>query len=63
MTPRGGYPPLLTPERYKRAVAHIWCDYGKASRDLGFHTTPLRVSLEATIRWLVDEHLLGDTPA
>jgi nucleoside-diphosphate-sugar epimerase len=55
-----GKEPFLTPERYKRAVAHIWCNYDKAVRDLGLKTTPLRVMLEATINWLHDEHLIED---
>ena len=55
-----GKEPFLTPERYKRAVAHIWCNYDKAARDLGLKTTPLRVMLEATIHWLQDEHLIED---
>ena len=55
-----GKEPFLTVERYSRAVAHISCRYDKAVRDLGFKTTPLRVALEATIRWLTDEHLLVD---
>jgi nucleoside-diphosphate-sugar epimerase len=50
--------PSLTVERYKRAVAHISCNFDKATRDLGFKVTPLRVTLQATIRWLTDEHLL-----
>jgi dihydroflavonol-4-reductase len=53
-----GKEPSLTVERYKRAVAHISCNFDKAKRDLGFKVTPLRVTLEATIRWLTDEHLL-----
>jgi nucleoside-diphosphate-sugar epimerase len=56
-----GKEPTLTIERYKRAVAHISCNSDKAARDLGFKVTPLRVTLEATIRWLTDEHLLGET--
>jgi dihydroflavonol-4-reductase len=53
-----GKEPTLTVERYKRAVAHISCNFEKATRDLGFKVTPLRATLEATIRWLTDEHLL-----
>jgi nucleoside-diphosphate-sugar epimerase len=53
-----GKEPSLTVERYKRAVAHISCNFDKATRDLGFKVTPLRVTLQATIRWLTDEHLL-----
>ena len=54
-----GKPPALTPEQYKRAVAHIYCNDEKARRDLGFKRTPLREMLGATIRWLEDEHLLA----
>jgi nucleoside-diphosphate-sugar epimerase len=55
-----GKEPSLTVERYKRAVAHISCNFDKATRDLGFKVTPLRVTLQATIRWLTDEHLLAE---
>ena len=55
-----GKEPFLTVERYSRAVGHISCRYDKAVRDLGFKTTPLRVTLEATIRWLTVEHLLAE---
>ena len=53
-----GKEPTLTVERYKRAVAHISCNFDKAARDLGFKVTPLPVTLQATIRWLTSEHLL-----
>ena len=53
-----GKEPSLTVERYKRAVAHISCNFDKAARDLGFKVTPLRVTLQATIRWLTGEHFL-----
>jgi nucleoside-diphosphate-sugar epimerase len=55
-----GKEPSLTVERYKRAVAHISCNFDKATRDLGFKVTPLKVTLQATIRWLTDEHLLEE---
>jgi nucleoside-diphosphate-sugar epimerase len=53
-----GKEPALTAQRYKRAVGHILCSSEKAIRDLGFKVTPLRVTLQATIQWLNDEHLL-----
>jgi hypothetical protein len=53
-----GKEPALTAQRYKRAVGHISCSSEKAIRDLGFKITPLRVTLQASIRWLTDEHLL-----
>lgn len=54
-----GREPFLTPERYKRAVAHISCNFGKAVRDLGYRTTPLRTTLRDTLDWLRSEKLLG----
>jgi nucleoside-diphosphate-sugar epimerase len=53
-----GKEPFLTIERYRRAVGHISCNFDKATRDLGFTVTPLRETLEATVRWLTDERLL-----
>ena len=59
-----GKEPFVTPERYKRAVAHIFCNDDKARRILGYGHTPLAVMLQATIDWLNDERLLqGASPA
>jgi dihydroflavonol-4-reductase len=53
-----GKEPLLTPEKYRRAVAHIFCDYRKASTVLGYRVSPLNVMIQDTLTWLQNEHLL-----
>jgi nucleoside-diphosphate-sugar epimerase len=55
-------PPLLTPERYARAVGAVVCNDAKAVRDLGYRRSSLRQMIEDTYRWLEREHLL-DEPA
>jgi nucleoside-diphosphate-sugar epimerase len=59
-----GKEPFVTPERYKRAIAHIFCNDDKARRVLGYGHTPLTAMLQATIDWLIEERLLqGASPA
>lgn len=53
-----GQEPMLTPEKYNRAVAYIRCDYSKASAELGYRTSPLSVMLKDTFTWLKSENLL-----
>ena len=47
-----GKEPLLTPEKYNRAVAYIRCDYSKASAVLGYRTSPLSVMIKDSLTWL-----------
>jgi dihydroflavonol-4-reductase len=56
-----GEEPLLTPEKYSRAVAHIYCDFSKATSVLGYRTSPLNVMIKDTLTWLKTENLLGST--
>jgi nucleoside-diphosphate-sugar epimerase len=44
--------PLLTPERFQRAVAFIGCRDDKARRELGYRHTPLAETLADTLRWV-----------
>jgi dihydroflavonol-4-reductase len=53
-----GKEPMLTPEKYNRAVSRIHCDYSKASAQLGYRTSPLRVMIEDLFAWLENENLL-----
>lgn len=53
-----GKEPLLTPEKYNRAVAHICCDYSKASAVLGYRTSPLGLMIKDSFAWLREENLL-----
>jgi len=53
-----GKEPILTPEKYNRAVAYIRCDYSKASAVLGYRTSPLSVMLKDSFTWLKSENLL-----
>ena len=53
-----GQEPMLTPEKYNRAVAYIRCDYSKASAVLGYRTSPLSVMLNDSFLWLKSENLL-----
>jgi len=53
-----GKEPLLTPEKYTRAVAYIHCDYSKASAVLGYRTSPLSVMIKDSFTWLKSENLL-----
>ena len=47
-----GKEPMLTPEKYRRAVGTIICDCTKAVRELGYRTSPLSSMLADTIAWL-----------
>ena len=53
-----GSEPVLTPERYRRAVGELRCNDQHAQTELGYRHTPLRAMLVATIEWLRDERLL-----
>lgn len=53
-----GKEPMLTPEKYSRAVAYIRCDYSKASAVLDYRTSPLHVMISDTLTWLKSENLL-----
>ncbi len=53
-----GKEPVLTPEKYNRAVSHIRCDYSKATDVLGYHTSPLSVMIKDSVAWLQSEDLL-----
>jgi nucleoside-diphosphate-sugar epimerase len=53
-----GKEPMLTPEKYNRAVSRIHCDYSTASAQLGYLTSPLRVMIEDLFAWLENENLL-----
>ncbi len=53
-----GKEPVLTPEKYSRAVAYIRCDYSKASSALGYRTSPLSVMIKDSLAWLQSEDLL-----
>jgi dihydroflavonol-4-reductase len=53
-----GKEPLLTEEKYKRAVGYIRCDFNKAKRTLGYRTTSLDVMIKDSYGWLKSENLL-----
>ena len=53
-----GKEPMLTPEKYNRAVARIHCDYSKASAVLGYRTSPLHVMIKDLFAWLENENPL-----
>lgn len=53
-----GREPMLTPEKYSRAASHIYCDFAKATAQLGYRTTPLQVMVEDTVSWLKKENLI-----
>ncbi|MBN2006686.1 MAG: NAD-dependent epimerase/dehydratase family protein [Anaerolineae bacterium] len=53
-----GKEPMLTPEKYNRAVSYIRCDYSKATSVLGYRTSPLRVMIADSVAWLQREALL-----
>ncbi len=53
-----GKEPMLTPEKYNRAVAHTHCDYSKAAAVLGYRTSPLSVMIKDLFAWLENENLL-----
>jgi dihydroflavonol-4-reductase len=53
-----GQEPILTPEKYNRAVAYIACDYRKAAASLGYHTSPLSDMIRDALNWLKKEDLL-----
>jgi dihydroflavonol-4-reductase len=53
-----GREPLLTPEKYNRAVAHIHCDFSKATAVLEFRTSPLSVMIKDALTWLKTQNIL-----
>lgn len=53
-----GKEPILTPEKYNRAVAYIACDYRKAVATLGYASSPLELMIKDTLAWLESENLL-----
>ena len=53
-----GREPLLTPEKYSRAVAHIHCDFSKATAVLGFRTSLLSVMIKDALTWLKNQNIL-----
>jgi nucleoside-diphosphate-sugar epimerase len=53
-----GKEPILTPEKYNRAVAYIRCDYNKARTVLGYRSSPLAQMIRDTLAWLESEELL-----
>ncbi len=53
-----GKEPVLTRERYNRAVAVIRCDFRKAVNELGYAITPLDESIKETLTWLENEKIL-----
>jgi nucleoside-diphosphate-sugar epimerase len=54
-----GREPVLTPEKYSRAVADIGCDFRKAVAVLGYRTSPLSVMIADSLAWLKNENLLN----
>ena len=53
-----GKEPMLTPEKYRRAVGTIICDCTKATRVLGYRTSPTSSMLADTIAWLRAEDMI-----
>lgn len=53
-----GKEPLLTQEKYNRAVGDIRCNYEKAVRTLDYRTSPLSTMVSDTYTWLEQEGLL-----
>jgi dihydroflavonol-4-reductase len=53
-----GKEPLLTKEKYNRAVGYIRCNYDKAVKTFDYKTTSLEIMIKDTVQWLKKEHLL-----
>ncbi|MGO8988070.1 MAG: NAD-dependent epimerase/dehydratase family protein [bacterium] len=53
-----GKEPLLTPEKYNRAVASIRCDFRKAREELGYSAAPISEIIRDTYEWLCKEGFL-----
>ena len=53
-----GREPDMTPEEAAIIVHNIRCDSGKAQRELGYRTVPLRDMVADTIDWMTGKGLL-----
>jgi dihydroflavonol-4-reductase len=53
-----GKEPLLTKEKYNRAVGYIRCNFDKAVETLEYKTTSLEIMINDTFHWLEKENLL-----
>jgi dihydroflavonol-4-reductase len=53
-----GKEPLVTPEKYKRLVGSITCNYNKAKNELDYQTSSLPKMLTDSYEWLKKENLL-----
>lgn len=53
-----GKEPLVTPEKHKRLVGSITCNYDKAKNRLNYHTSSLSKMLLDSYVWLKNENLL-----
>ena len=54
-----GKAPTLTPEAASMVTRSLFCDCGKAARELGYQTIPLRAMAEGCYHWLKQEGLLA----
>lgn len=55
-----GKQPTLTPEAASMVTRSLFCDCGKAVRELGYQAVPLRAMAEDCYQWLKQEGLLDD---
>jgi dihydroflavonol-4-reductase len=57
-----GKEPMLTPEKYRRAVGCITCNYRKAEQVLEYKTSSLETMIKDSYAWLKRENLLPLEP-
>jgi nucleoside-diphosphate-sugar epimerase len=53
-----GKEPMLTKEKYYRAVGYIRCNYDKAVKTLDYQTSSLSAMIKDSYDWLKSENLL-----
>jgi nucleoside-diphosphate-sugar epimerase len=53
-----GKEPDLTPESADMVIHRLYCDSGRAQRELGYRYTPIRTLLRDTIDWLRKEGIM-----
>ena len=58
-----GRQPTVTPEAALMVTRSLFCDCGKAVRELGYLAVPLREMVEDCYKWMQQEGLLGEREA
>jgi dihydroflavonol-4-reductase len=56
-----GHAPSLTPQAVAFTCHHLRVDSSKAERELGYHSTALKVLIADTCAWLREQGLISDT--